>query len=517
MNGIHNMPDIDLSRYAPEHAAVIIAAAKRARERKLEMLEYGDEIWRRYPTDPLRFITDVLGQLRGDTWWGWRVIIKAIYGYPIDDPAELAFFHRIAQRDPPSHAVNQVWLIIGRRGGKDSVASMLLVERARFGNTIALRPGERALVACLATDRDQAGIVFNYTKGYYEEYPEFKSWLDDEIPKSYRSGGIKLRNKTDIRVTTNNFRAPRGYPIPAAVFDEVAFWRDENSATPDIETYRALRPGMRRYESPLLIGISTPYRKKGLLYQRYQEHFGKNDPNILVIQAETRLLNPTIDAEEIQEDRDNDPDAAKAEWDALFREDLEDYVPPEVVRACTVPGRFEIPPVHNRHYYAFVDPSGGSHDSFTLAIAHREDRTAVLDVAHEIHAPFDPTTAVKEHAETCKRYKVSKVTGDNYAGEWPKEQFQRNGIIYEVSEVNKSGIYKEALPIFRSRTCELLDSRRLFNQLTQLERRTVRGGRDSIDHPPGALDDLANAVCGALVGVTLGWSFLDVWKRLAGR
>jgi hypothetical protein len=29
-----------------------------------------------------------------------------------------------------------------------------------------------------------------------------------------------------------------------------------------------------------------------------------------------------------------------------------------------------------------------------------------------------------------------------------------------------------------------------------LERRTARGGRDSIDHPPGAHDDLANAVAG---------------------
>src|SRR4029450_12286297 len=36
-------------------------------------------------------------------------------------------------------------------------------------------------------------------------------------------------------------------------------------------------------------------------------------------------------------------------------------------------------------------------------------------------------------------------------------------------------------------------------QLTALERRTSRGGRDSIDHAPGAHDDIANAVAGALV------------------
>jgi hypothetical protein len=36
-------------------------------------------------------------------------------------------------------------------------------------------------------------------------------------------------------------------------------------------------------------------------------------------------------------------------------------------------------------------------------------------------------------------------------------------------------------------------------QLTSLERRTSRGGRDSIDHAPGSHDDIANAVAGALV------------------
>ena len=36
-------------------------------------------------------------------------------------------------------------------------------------------------------------------------------------------------------------------------------------------------------------------------------------------------------------------------------------------------------------------------------------------------------------------------------------------------------------------------------QFTSLERRISRGGRDSIDHPPGAHDDIANAVAGALV------------------
>ena len=48
------------------------------------------------------------------------------------------------------------------------------------------------------------------------------------------------------------------------------------------------------------------------------------------------------------------------------------------------------------------------------------------------------------------------------------------------------------------RTVDLLDSDRLLNQLVGLERRTARGGRDSIDHAPGGHDDLANAVAGVV-------------------
>ena len=54
---------------------------------------------------------------------------------------------------------------------------------------------------------------------------------------------------------------------------------------------------------------------------------------------------------------------------------------------------------------------------------------------------------------------------------------------------------------FNAGRAQLLDLKRLVNQLCSLERRTARGGRDLIDHPqhPGAHDDLANAVCGAFV------------------
>jgi hypothetical protein len=42
----------------------------------------------------------------------------------------------------------------------------------------------------------------------------------------------------------------------------------------------------------------------------------------------------------------------------------------------------------------------------------------------------------------------------------------------------------------------MVDNPKLVNQLCNLERRTARSGKDSIDHPPGQHDDLCNAVAG---------------------
>jgi hypothetical protein len=74
-----------------------------------------------------------------------------------------------------------------------------------------------------------------------------------------------------------------------------------------------------------------------------------------------------------------------------------------------------------------------------------------------------------------------------------------HGIEYAPSEKSKSEIYRDLLPFLNSRKTELLDLPRLATQLIGLERRTARGGRDSIDHAPGTHDDIANCVAGALL------------------
>jgi hypothetical protein len=209
-------------------------------------------------------------------------------------------------------------------------------------------------------------------------------------------------------------------------------------------------------------------------------------------------MNPTVKQSVIDEATERDPASAAAEWLAEFRTDIESFISREAIEVCISYDVRERTPMHSTRYYGFVDPSGGSADSMTLAVAHRENDVVILDALYERKAPFSPKDVVVEFATLLESYKISKITGDRYAGEWPRERFKEHGISYEPSEKPKSDLYRDLLPTINSRKLDLLDDQRLLTQLVGLERRTARGGKDSIDHAPGAHDDRANALAGVV-------------------
>jgi hypothetical protein len=431
----------------------------------------------------------------GACWDGWRSTLRGAFNLPMSD-ADREFFRLVAEREPPAQRVKELWVCAGRRSGKDSVASLISAHAAGRFNPAPLRRGERALCLNLACDRDQAKIVLNYTRSYFEEIPELRALVQRET-----KDGFELRNGVDIVVGTNSFRAVRGRAILCAVLDELAFYFDENSASPDLELYNALKPGLATLPTSMLIGISSPYRRAGLLYKKYQALFGRDDGSALFIKAATRTLNPKIDPELIRKAFEEDSAAASAEWGAEFRSDLESFIGAEVISAAVVPGRYELPRIDGVQYAGFCDPSGGSADSMTLAIAHPEGDRAILDLVREIKPPFSPDDVAREFSDALTSYGIARVRGDRYGGVWPRERFAAHGVDYMPATKTKSDYYLAALPLLNAGRIELLDNTRLTTQLAKLERRTARGGKDSVDHPrgPGQHDDLINAAAGALV------------------
>jgi hypothetical protein len=445
-----------------------------------------------------------------DSWKPWRALLAAAFGLSLD-PYQAELFRQCTGRTvPPGAPAAYLWLVIGRRGGKSFAKALIAVYLAVFRDWRKyLSPGERAIVLLVAADREQAKILHRYCQGILRP-PILQSsvW-------NVTASEIELKGGVTIEVVTRSYRTVRGRSVCVAVLDELAFWRDDDSANPDSEVLNAVRASMATFGGDaMVIAGSSPYAKRGVLWDAFRRWHGKDDSRNLVWQAATRTMNPTVPQDFIDAEFERDPASAAAEYGAEFRSDIAAFVDLAVLEVCTADGLFEIPPVSGTAYVAFCDPSGGSSDSMTLAVAHREDDgVAVLDCVREVAAQFSPEIVVEDFCRTLAAYGVAKVCGDRYAGEWPAEQFAKRNVTYEPSEKVKSDIYRDMLPLLNSRKCELLDNRRLISQLHGLERRTARGGKDSIDHGPGSHDDVANAVAGALVLAAGDVGYVAMWQK----
>ena len=167
-------------------------------------------------------------------------------------------------------------------------------------------------------------------------------------------------------------------------------------------------------------------------------------------------MNPSVPQSIIDEAMERDPVSAAAEYGAQFRSDIESYIARECVEACVSLGVRERLSVYDVTYSAFVDPSGGSADSMTLAVGHREDSIMVVDAIREVKPPFSPEDVVDEFVTTLRKYRIIKITGDSYAGEWPREQFRKLGITYEPAAKPKSDLYRDLLPSIGALICSII-------------------------------------------------------------
>jgi hypothetical protein len=456
----------------------------------------------------------IFGQhFRGDSWQSWRVFLSALFGLPLN-AEQLKLYQQCTGRTvAPRMPASECWVCCGRRAGKSFALATIAIFLSCFRDWRPhLGPGEKATVMIVCVDRRQARTVMRFCKGLLKAVPMLARTVEAE-----RVEGIDLRGNVTLEVHTASFRAVRGYAICAALLDELAFWygADPESSDPDVEIINAIRPAMAQFPNAVMLCASSPYARRGALWDAYRKHFAKDNDPVLVWQAPTRVMNPLVPQSTIDAAMEADPASASSEYGAQFRTDLEQLLTREAVSACISLGVHERAPVAGIRYSGFVDPAGGSGgDSMALAIAHEQDGAVIIDALCERKPPFSPEGAVLEFVDTLKSYnRVTKVVGDRYGGDWPREQFAKHGVRYEPSSKPKSDLYRDLLPATNSRKVDLLDNAKLHAQLCSLERRTARGGRDSIDHPPGtgpgAHDDLSNCVAGVVAELAIRGSGFD--------
>ena len=461
---------------------------------------------------------DLFGSvLAGESWSGWRTLLVAMCGEELTPSERIAFEQFTGRPSEPLEPVEEAYLIIGRRSGKTRAVAILGAYLAALCDwSGVLAPGERASVLILSASLRQATKAFQYIDGIFEHVPALKATVT-----SRTADGLQLSNGIDVECTPSSWRTLRGGTAVAILVDELAYFRDSEfgSANPDTEILSGARPMLMTTGGPL-IAISSPHARHGALWEAYRRDYGPDgDRLILIAKAPSKALNPTIPQKKIDRAYERDPAAAAASFGAEFRTDIELFVSREAVEACVTPGCREIAPLPDVEYRAFGDAAGGhpGGDLMTLSIGHLvEAEIAVQDLLRERRAPFSPDDVVDEFVAVLRRYKITEITLDRWALGFVAEAFEKRGISVVVSERVKSEIYREALALINSRKLELLDDPVQTSQLTGLERRTARGGRDQIDHSPGSRDDVANAGMGVLVSLAVGGGADIVREHIGG-
>ncbi len=436
---------------------------------------------------------DVFGRffpgLDKGSWDRWQTFLRCLYGLPLS-PNELTLFQQSTGRTAPDpRGYNEAFCVAGRRSGKSSIAALIAAYEALLGEWPSkLGLGQAFHIFILATDREQAKNVFHVVKNLMSSFEE-------EIERETQDE-IWLLNGARIVVKAANYRATRGYNVALAILDEFAFFRDEKSANPAEEILTSLLPSL--IDGGRILGISTPYGKFGLLYDLYKEHFGVESSDQLIWKAPTSVMNPSYRQSTIDKLLKRDRILFASEYLAEFRSDIESFLPEALIRLYAT--GTQQPPVPNRRYSCFIDPSGGRQDSFTLAIGHAENEKTYVDLIRETKSPFDPAEVVKEYAAIAKQYGIYEVVSDRFAGAWLESAFNKQNLAVRLSDLSASELFLEFQARLSSGQVSLIDDATLIIQLRQLERRTTSGGRDKVGHPEvaGYHDDVANAVAGLI-------------------
>jgi hypothetical protein len=445
------------------------------------------------------------GPFQADSFWPWMTVAKLISGEQLTEPREIELFKRCTGRTKlPTGPVNNLTLLCGRRAGKDRFLSAVSIWRAALCGDWSkhLSAGEQGTVILIGSDRKQARILRRYCKALIA-VPMIKA----EVHR-YTDEVLEFKNSAALEVCTNDAGTIRGRSVLALLGTEAAFWNvDPDADNSDEEVVAAASAGAAMVpDGGLTILSSSVHRKRGLMYKTWQTLHGNDDSEEIVWLAPSRVMNPALPQRVIDKAKLKDPQRAAAEFESVWRSDISDFVPADIIAAATDRGVLERAPMAGVAYFGFADAAGGSgKDSFALAIGHREPgNIVVIDCLRERQPRFVPKDVVKEYSDLLKRYRISKIKSDRFANQWAADEWARNQIICEPSELSKSEIYLGALPVLMSAQARLLDNEKLRDQLTGLERRVYASGREAVDDSgaQSAHDDLANVCCGVLVNLS---------------
>lgn len=272
------------------------------------------------------------------------------------------------------HDRRELVLAIGRRAGKTTLSGIFAsYEVYRLLNLYnpqeyyGLPNGNRIQVISVATDKDQAGLLFNEVTTHLAKCDYFKPYIANNTlshvnfrtpydiekygPTARQLDGkfVSFNGKATLRVTFKSCIAKglRGSGNIVIILDEVAHFQDKGNSSA-AEIYNAITPSAAAFsrkdvetglpavdedgtvaavESRIIL-ISSPLGKSGKFYEKFDLAMrgGLGADNILAIQAPTWEINPTVPSSYYKEKYHADPVTFMVEHGAQFSDQVRGWI-----------------------------------------------------------------------------------------------------------------------------------------------------------------------------------------------
>jgi hypothetical protein len=328
------------------------------------------------------------------------------------------------------HERRELILAIGRRAGKTTLSGIFasyevyrLLNLYNPQDYYGLPNGNRIQLISVATDKDQAGLLFNEVSSHMAKCEYFKPFISNNTlshinfrtPYDIEKFGankqqdngrfVSLNGKATLRVTFKSCIAKglRGSGNVVVILDEIAHFQDKGqSSAKDI--YDAVTPSTAAFspkgdkgqpignvESRIIL-ISSPLGKSGKFYEQFDlaMHGGPGSDNLLAIQAPTWEINPTVDPNYYKQKYHSDPIVFAVEHGAQFSDQVTGWIERESdLLNCVDPQARpkEVGPPRAPHQMG-IDV-GLVEDGTAIAITHLEGDRIILDYHEAWYAGQD--------------------------------------------------------------------------------------------------------------------------------
>ena len=419
-------------------------------------------------------------------------LLRAVYGEE-QDAEGCKWVKKCARGKRSTKEYNEVALVCGRRSGKSTLASGIACYEALLGgHEDYLSPGEPAVIAVISASLRQTSIIRRYIGAMLGRSPVLRDYIKNQTADS-----IELTNGVTIMTLPCSSRSIRGFAFPVVLADEIAYWSLEGYSDSDVDVMNAVRPAQGQFASPKLVMLSTPWIKKGVLWETFNRPRGA-----LVWQARTVDMNPSIPRAFLRKERARDPIAYKREYEGQFTSAINCLFAAADIDRAMRRGYAELPPVPGMQYFGAIDPAF-TRDSFTAFAAHCEGGRIIVDKAIEWKpspsAPVDVNKVTGELAMLCRTYRIRRLWSDQYAAEPLKQVMRRGGVPLKTEVFSaqfKVQAYSSLRYLLAGGGIDLPDHEELRHQLKSVEEVRLPGGGVRIGAPQlrGEHDDLADAL-----------------------